>query len=79
MDRLFAALIYGDLATVKRSHEAGVDLLNTRYKDGLSPIIYACRDGHIDILNYLLEIGADPDDMEDYGGTCLGAAACFAA
>jgi ankyrin repeat protein len=74
---LFKASIDGDMATVKRIRDSGIDVVHSRDHDGLSSIILACRNGHIDLVNYLLEIGADPNDVENFWGTCLMAAACY--
>ena len=75
--KLFNAAKTGDLDTVKAIHESGVDVIGSRQDDGCSSILLACRNGHTDLVNYLLEQGADPNDREHYGGTCLMAAACF--
>jgi hypothetical protein len=74
---LFNATKAGDLATVRALRESGVDLFNSRQDDGTSSILVAYINGHIDLLDYLLEQGANPNDQENYGGTCLMAAACY--
>jgi len=74
---LFSAAICGDLATVKALRESGVDVIGSRQDDGMSSILLACRNGRIDLLDYLLEQGANPNDKENYGNTCLMAAACY--
>ena len=55
---------------------SGVDIIGTRSSQGVSCILLACINGHTDLLDYLLKHGADPNDVEFYGGTCLMAAAC---
>ena len=75
--KVFNAAIRGDLATVKSLHESGIDVIGRRQDDGMSSILLACRNGHTDLVNYLLEQGANPNDSENFGGTCLVAAACF--
>lgn len=75
--KLLNAARFGDVATVVSLRKSGVDILSTRSDDGMSSILFASRNGHIDLLNYLLEHGADPNDEEYYGGTCLMAASCY--
>ena len=53
-----------------------MDIIGTRSSQVVSCILLACINGHTDLLDYLLKHGADPDDEEFYGGTCLMAAAC---
>ena len=78
MDPLLVAARGGDyeaftslFATTQSPHEVRTD-------DGLSSTLLASRNGHLQILEFLLARGADPNDTEHYGGTCLMAAACFA-
>jgi ankyrin repeat protein len=60
---LFNAAKNGDLATVKALRESsGVDVIGSRQDDGMSSILLACKNGHIDLLNHLLEQGANPND-----------------
>ena len=77
MDPLLVAARGGDyeaftslFATTQSPHEVRTD-------DGLSSTLLASRNGHLQILEFLLARGADPNDTEHYGGTCLMAAACY--
>ena len=77
MDPLLVAARGGDyeaftslFATTQSPHEV-------RTHDGLSSTLLASRNGHLQILEFLLARGADPNDTEHYGGTCLMAAACY--
>jgi ankyrin repeat protein len=74
---LFNASKSGDVATVQALCESGVDVIGSRQENGMSSILLACRNGHIGLMDYLLEQGANPNDAENYGGTCLMAAACY--
>eukprot|EP00985_Skeletonema_marinoi_P009676 scaffold4506_cov82-Skeletonema_marinoi.AAC.1 len=74
---LFNASKSGDVATVQALRESGVDIIGSRQENGMSSILLACRNGHIGLMDYLLEQGANPNDAENYGGTCLMAAACY--
>jgi len=72
---LFNAAERGDLPTVKALRESGVDVIGCRTNNGMSCIMLACRNDHVDLVDYLLEQGANPNDKEEeYGGTCLMAA-----
>mmetsp|Transcript_17323 Transcript_17323/g.34589 ORF Transcript_17323/g.34589 Transcript_17323/m.34589 type:complete len:150 (-) Transcript_17323:97-546(-) len=42
----------------------------------MSSILLASQNGHVDLVDYLLEQGTNPNQAEYYGGTCLMAAAC---
>ena len=77
MDPLLVAARGGDyeaftslFATTQSPHEVRTDA-------GLSSTLLASRNGHLLILEFLLARGADPNDKEHYGGTCLVAAACY--
>ena len=76
--RLTDAAKRGDVTAVEALREAGVDIIGSRQKDGMSSILLACRNGKVDLVRYLLDQGASPEDKEYYGGTCLMAAACYA-
>ncbi|MEV4002295.1 ankyrin repeat domain-containing protein [Actinomadura sp. NPDC049753] len=49
--------------------------LDSRDKDGVSPLHYASRHGHLDPVRLLLEAGANPNITESYGFTPLHEAA----
>jgi ankyrin repeat protein len=69
-----AALSSGDLAAVKRliRDKAAAD---RRLSDGSTPLVSAAIRGHIEVVRYLLELGADPSGSTTDGNTPLHAAA----
>jgi ankyrin repeat protein len=71
-DSLFFAAGSGDLAEVKRLViGCGVDP-NIQDKDGETPLHLAAWDGHLDVVELLLEHGANPNIQENkYGKTPL--------
>lgn len=74
---LFTSSTYGDIPAVDGLRKSGVDIIGSRMDNGMSSILIASRNGHTGLLEYLLEQGADANDKEYYGGTCLMAAACY--
>jgi len=77
-DSLFAAVATGDLARVKRlAIDCGVDP-NVREDDkGATPLHVAAEYGYSEIVEVLLEHGADPNIRDKYGETPLHVAAAF--
>ena len=75
--QLIDAAKRGDIPAVDALRKSGVDIIGSRDEDGLTSILLACINGHACLLEYLLEHGADANDQEFYGGTCLLAAACY--
>jgi ankyrin repeat protein len=68
----------GHVAWVERLRQQGLDVAHCRVDDdGMSSILIASQYGHLELLDYLLNLGADPNDMENYGNSCLMAAACY--
>ena len=61
-----AAAVYGHLDVLRTLESNGVAIEKTS-KDRNSPLSEACRYGHLDIVSYLLELGADPDAGESSG------------
>ncbi len=49
----------GDLNEVKALIEKDPDLVNARDKDGRTPLHWACRGVHLEVVKYLVEKGAD--------------------
>ena len=49
----------GDLEGVKASIEKNPDLVNAKDKDGRTPLHWACRGVHLEVLKFLVEKGAD--------------------
>ena len=71
---LYRAVEGDDAAEVARLIRAGVDIKAVdRY--GVAPISLACARGNADIIEQLLEAGADPDTALPEGETCLMTAA----
>lgn len=66
---LCAAILKGDLATVKKFVEYGADV--NEMSNGLTPLMFAARYNKIEILKYLLEKGADKDLKDERGNTAL--------
>ena len=55
----------GDLATIKRLSAEGVDV-NAPTKYGATALSYACDRGHLDVVRFLLEGGADVNSKDDF-------------
>lgn len=64
IDELFVAIAKQDADAVKRFLLAGVDL-NSENDDGDTPLREAARVGNVEILQLLLEHGADPNYETD--------------
>jgi len=64
--QLFDALSNGELEMVLKQLNTGIDI-NTRGNLGETPLITAARLGHKQIVNYLLQKGADPE-IKDFDG-----------
>jgi ankyrin repeat protein len=67
--RLMAAVVAGDLAAVRRLLDEGaaVDARHpvvTGFNDAHTPLLVACRDGHLEIAEALLAAGADVNATE---------------
>jgi len=57
--RLVAACLKGDLPAVTSAVEAGADVNNSSMAG--TPLQLAARGGHVQVVRFLLESGADPD------------------
>ncbi len=55
----------GDLAAVKALVEADPSLLNAKDADGRTPLHWACRGVHVEVLSYLAEKGADVNALDN--------------
>lgn len=60
----------GDLAEVERHLQKGEDV-NTKDKDGKTPLMYAAAKGHLDAVQYLIAKGADVNASDKDGWTPL--------
>ena len=65
--RLLSAADHGDLEHLNNLLAAGVDV-NIHAMNGITPLMVASRQGHIEIVRALLEAGADPDIQDNFGG-----------
>ena len=55
---LWEAARQGDLATIKQLHSEGVEI-DARTEYGATALSYACDKGHLEVVRYLLENGAN--------------------
>ena len=54
--KLLDAAKSGDVETVDSLRRSGVDIIGTRSSEGMSSILLASRNGHTDLLDYLLKV-----------------------
>ncbi len=73
-NQLISAARSGDVATVKQLLAAGVSP-ETRDLTGMSPLLAAGFGGHAEIVQLLLDKGADVNETHDGGATALQGAA----
>jgi ankyrin repeat protein len=66
---LCAAIMKGDLATVKKFIEYGANV--NEEANGMTPLMFAARYNKVEILKYLLEKGADKKLKDENGFTAL--------
>jgi hypothetical protein len=66
-DEFSAAARKGDVATVKQLLDAGIDV-NTKFRYGVTALMYACDHGHLDVVKTLLDSGADPNVKDTFYG-----------
>lgn len=73
---LHQAAWQGDLDTVRRLVESRVDVETTNgsVRHGATCLIEAAGCGHVDMVNWLLSVRANPETQDDYGVTALMAA-----
>ena len=71
MSDLFAAASDGQLNTVERLIAEGVDVNATSDKDGQTPVCIAAKEGHVAIVDKLVQAGADLKIADKYGYTPL--------
>lgn len=71
---LFAAVMSGKLAEVKRLIQAGAKV-NDRKKDGITPLMLAIFQGEAKLTEYLIKQGADVNLRNEIGQTALMIAA----
>jgi len=72
-EKLLAAAKNGDIAAVENLLEKGADV-NTRAKDGWTPLMHAAQNGHTAVVKALIENGADVNAKANDNGTALSRA-----
>lgn len=70
-EQLLEAAGMGDTAIVQALVDTAVDINVKDRTFGYTPLIVAARQGHIDIVQILLERGADVEATDNYGSTAL--------
>ena len=58
MNPLHVAALKGDLETVRRLVNAGMNK-NAKNHEGMTPLMYAAHKGHTNVIRYLLNKGAN--------------------
>ena len=61
----------GDLSAVRETIAADPAAIAARDEDGRTPLHWACRGDHLELVAYLLDRGADVNAVDDYGNTPL--------
>jgi len=64
-ERLFAAARAGDLAVIQKMVAEGVDV-NTTNEYGATALSFASDKGHVDVVRFLLEKGANPNQADTF-------------
>lgn len=68
---LHGAAEKGDLDQIKELCEKSPEWLNEKDDKGLTPLFCALLNGHVDIVKYLIEHGADVNAKDEHGWTLL--------
>jgi ankyrin repeat protein len=66
---LDVAIKHKRLDILKLCEARGIDLLESRRKSGVTPLILAASFSDMQIVTYLIERGADVNDRDNYGMT----------
>lgn len=74
---IHAAVVSGDLSTVKQLLKSGTDINEKEPAGGSSPLISACVFNQTEIATFLIESGADINFRNNDGSTALHTAAFF--
>ena len=67
VDRFFSAARNGDVEQVRQALEANIDV-NSANSYGATALMYACDRGHKEVVELLLEKGADPNVKDNFYG-----------
>jgi len=75
---LYDAASHGNIKTVKELVEKGYDV-NFACKNckGWTPVMIAAANGHVDVVEYLLQNGANPNVQNDLGRTAIAFAVSY--
>lgn len=65
-DKLLSAIHQGDLSAVNKLLKLPTNL-SVRETDSLTPLMLACRSGHLELVKTLLEAGCDPKECTNDG------------
>ena len=68
-DPLSVAISKGELETVKKYIEEGTKV--NKKINGMTPLMYAARYNQVEIINYLLQQGAELNIVDSHGYTAL--------
>jgi ankyrin repeat protein len=70
-EALYSAIYCNTIKYVKHFIESDISLLNCKFYNESTPILTASYVGHIEIIEYLIEKGADINSIGDHGLTPL--------
>ena len=75
LKELIEASIVGNVGDVRTQLNTGDNIINAHYRDrretGSTALHVACRNNRIDVIRILLDNGADPNSVDDFGQTPL--------
>jgi ankyrin repeat protein len=76
LKELIEASIVGNVEAVRAQLNTEDNIINARYNDrrrefGSTALHVACRNNKVDVIRVLLENGADPNSVDDFGQTPL--------
>jgi len=76
LKELIEASIVGNVEAVRAQLNTEDNIINARYNDrrrefGATALHVACRNNKVDVIRVLLENGADPNSVDDFGQTPL--------
>ncbi len=65
------AIKYKRFDILKLCKEKGFDLTTTKRKSGLTPLMLASSFNDIEIMKFLIELGANPNEKDKYGMSAI--------